>query len=306
MKLSRRDFLFGGVAAASAPLIPSLPSGTRPYGRFRFVHFSDPHIQPELGAADGVKMAVRKVLSLDPRPDFVVTGGDHVMDVLPGKADRAETQFALLAEALKPLEMPIYGVIGNHDVFGWGSKEADQHDVRYGKAMVEDKILGAAAYRSFDHGGWHFALLDSIQHSELTGWHGAVDEKQMDWLESDLAKAGKANKIVVCHVPALTVFPQYDSGTGTKPTDTLILANGKQVQELCRRHSVEALLQGHTHVVEECEYAGTRYITGGAVCGDWWKGPRRGIDPEGFMVYDIDGDRLTRQYVPYGWKARGE
>jgi len=63
-------------------------------------------------------------------------------------------------------------------------------------------------------------------------------------------------------------------------------------------------LQGHTHVVEECTYMGTQYITGGAVCGDWWKGKRLGRHPEGFGVVTVQNDSLTYRYVPYGWSVR--
>ena len=47
-----------------------------------------------------------------------------------------------------------------------------------------------------------------------------------------------------------------------------------------------------------------RYITGGAICGDWWKGKRLGVHPEGFSVVTVAGDDLTWKYVPYGWTAR--
>jgi len=47
-----------------------------------------------------------------------------------------------------------------------------------------------------------------------------------------------------------------------------------------------------------------RYITGGAICGDWWKGKRLGVHPEGFSVVSVSGDDLTWRYVPYGWTPR--
>src|SRR5437764_6531173 len=121
MEISRRGFI-GGLAGGLAGL--AIPAPAEPeVRRFRFVHFTDLHIQPELGAADGVAMAVRKLLSLKPRPDFVVTGGDHVMDVLKASIGRAKLQFDLLEEALKPLEMPVYHTIGNHDPYGWESRD---------------------------------------------------------------------------------------------------------------------------------------------------------------------------------------
>jgi predicted phosphodiesterase len=84
----------------------------------------------------------------------------------------------------------------------------------------------------------------------------------------------------------------------------MIVRNGKEVRDLFKDYAVKAVLQGHTHVTENCFYAGTQYITSGAVCGSWWQGPRLGVDPEGFSVCDVNGDRLSWQYVSYGWKVR--
>jgi hypothetical protein len=84
----------------------------------------------------------------------------------------------------------------------------------------------------------------------------------------------------------------------------MIMANGRTFKEMIQKHNVRAVFQGHTHVVEECSYAGVHYITGGAICGDWWKGPRLGVDPEGFVVATVKGGDLTWRYVPYGWKPR--
>jgi len=302
--MTRRDLFQAGVAALATPLITPITDAIKPRHGFRFVHFTDLHIQPELGATRGVSLAVKKVLELSPRPDFIVTGGDHVMDLLQATHSRADEQFADLKEAMKPLEMPLHGVIGNHDVFGWGNRNAQQSDVLYGKRMIEERFLGLPAYRSFDFGGWHFTLLDGVQPEGTIGWRGAIDDGQLAWLDADLAKAGNAPKIIVSHFPALTLFTQYTDGTTVAPTDTLLLANGKEIQRLCFKHKVHAVLQGHTRVVEDCNYLGTRYITGGAVCGDWWKGWRLGVHPEGFMVYDLDRNGLSASYVTYGWNAK--
>ncbi len=304
MSISRRTLFQAGASAFAAPLLSPLEALTASKSRFRFVHFTDLHIQPELGAPDGVAMAVRKLLSLSPRPDFVLTGGDHVMDLLNVSHGRADDEFKKLLEALKPLEMPIHGVIGNHDVFGWGNRSADQRDALYGKKMVEEKFLGTPAYRSFDFGGWHFALLDGMQQEPKMGWKGEIDDAQLSWLNDDLEKAKGHPQVILSHFPAMTLFPQYTEASTAAASNTLVLANGKDIQQLCHKHKVKALLQGHTHVVEDCQYLETRYITGGAVCGDWWKGWRLGVHPEGFMVYDVNGDQLKPTYTPYGWDAK--
>ena len=169
---------------------------------FRFVHLTDLHIQPELGATEGVAKAVQKVLSLEPRPNFIITGGDHIMDGLDVTRERADLQFKLLKEALKPLEMPIYHTVGNHDIFGWARKDGNSpKEHGYGKQLFQEKVSAGRTYRSFDFGDWHFILLDSIQPVSPHGWNAEIDEDQLTWLQQDLSQTGKKRpKIGRAHV----------------------------------------------------------------------------------------------------------
>ncbi len=294
--ISRRELIVGaGALSLGLPKIDVTPG-------FRFLHVTDLHLQPELGAPDAVSKMVKKILALETRPDFVLLGGDHVMDVNICSPERANLQFKLLAEALKPLEMPLYSTIGNHDIYGWDAKSpASALDPLYGKRMFAEKFGKRPEYYSFDHKGWHFIVLDSIS-AKGKGWHGRIEDDQLTWLKSDLPKDRPS--VVLTHVPIFTMCMQYLSGTLAPGSDTLQVANGKEVWEVLRGGNVKAVLQGHTHIVEDCEYLGTHFVTGGAVCGDWWKGKRLGVHHEGFMVYDTAGDTYKNRYVPYGWMAR--
>ncbi len=54
----------------------------------------------------------------------------------------------------------------------------------------------------------------------------------------------------------------------------MTVANAPEVLEIFDHANVIAVLQGHTHVNEIVAYKNTQYITSGAVCGNWWHGPR--------------------------------
>lgn len=308
-EISRRNLLVASAAAGAAALLKPAEAVLKPLdplaaARFRIVHMTDLHIQPELGATEGVALAVKKVLSLRRRPDFILTGGDHVMDVMFHDRARADVEFGLLAEALKPLEMPIHVTPGNHDVFGWGIKGFDKTSPGYGKKMFEERVAKGPCYRSFDHKGWHFVILDTIGAASDKDWRAVVDDTQLTWLKSDLERASGKPTVILTHVPLVTAFMQFTSKSTDATPEGLITLNGREVADLCAKFNVKAVLQGHTHIRENVEYLGTQYITGGAVSGDWWKGPRLGVHPEGFMVFDIDGDKITGEYVTYGWQAR--
>ena len=63
------------------------------------------------------------------------------------------------------------------------------------------------------------------------------------------------------------------------------------------------MLQGHLHAKELIRWRDTTFITGGAICGKWWRGDWFGTR-EGFNVVTLDGDRVHWEYVEYGWTAR--
>ncbi len=304
MDITRRQLIAGGIGLTASM---GLPLGAEAGARgFRFVHITDLHIQPELGAPEGVAKAVQKILGLNPRPNFIVTGGDHIMDGLDVTRERADLQFKLVKEALKPLEMPIYYTVGNHDIFGWARKGGnDSKEPGYGKQLFQEKVIAGRTYRSFDFGDWHFIILDSIQAVSPQGWIAEIDDDQLEWLRQDLIQTGKQRPIILLsHVPIMTLFNQYAENTTTAPTATGIVKNGKEVRDYFVPYNVKAVLQGHTHVVEDCLYTGTHYITSGAICGEWWEGYRLGVHPEGFAVCDVRGDKFDWQYVSYGWKAK--
>lgn len=305
--LNRRSLVSGLTSAGLLCLSDPLAAVARPRGKsFSFVHITDTHIQPELGATEGVKKAFDAIRHLPEKPAFALIGGDLVMDANEVDRARAELTYDLWQQAASDLRLPLHYSIGNHDLFGIGGKSGvTPDDPEYGKKWWQKRLGLANRYDTFEFNGWRFITLDSIQTDPDGKWRGEFDTEQLTWLDNTLRKTDPKQPVVLLtHVPILTVFRQYTEGTTAATPDYLITTNGKAVQEMLQGRNVKAVFQGHTHVVEEVSYLGTRYITGGAVCGDWWKGPRLGVHPEGFTVVTVrDGD-LSYRYVSYGWTAR--
>jgi 3',5'-cyclic AMP phosphodiesterase CpdA len=56
----------------------------------------------------------------------------------------------------------------------------------YGKQWACEQFGRDLPYESFDRGGWHIVLLDSVfPHAD--SYIGKLDDAQWDWLEKDLA-----------------------------------------------------------------------------------------------------------------------
>ena len=90
----------------------SLNSCTDNAKSFRFVFMTDIHLQPERRASEGFASAIEKVNALD--PDFVITGGDLIMDALGQSFGRADSLYNLYQTMLPLFKMPVYNTMGNH------------------------------------------------------------------------------------------------------------------------------------------------------------------------------------------------
>lgn len=301
--LSRRDILVGG-AGAAAGLALGRDAQAAPKAKFSFVHITDTHIQPELGATQGVRKAFDAVRGLKEKPAFGLVGGDLVMDANLVDRRRADLVYDLWQQAAADLKLPLHYSIGNHDAYAISGEHRAPNDPDYAKSLWKKQLGLSRSYDTFDHQGWRFVTLDSVAIAEDGAWSGALDDAQIKWLDDLLRKTDRAMPTVfLTHVPLMTIYGQYTAGTTTALSPGMVVKNGKQFQEMIQGRNVKAVFQGHTHVVEECSYLGTRYVTGGAVCGEWWKGKRLGVHPEGFVVATVDGDDLSWRYVPYGWDA---
>jgi hypothetical protein len=304
MKLDRRTFLKTiGAAGALASLPFELRLDAHPPlpGSFDFIFFTDTHIEPELDAAHGCEMCYRKIAGI--QSDFALMGGDHVYDALSVNGARANAVYDLYQKTQQILQMPVHHVIGNHDAFALRPKSGvAPNDPEYGKKMYQDRL--GQTYYSFDHRGYHFIVLDSIQPTDDRDWEARVDEKQLSWLGEDLRGVAPGAPVIgVIHVPLVTAFETYAPKRDTPSKySQLTVANSPDVLALFEGHNVIAVLQGHTHVNEFVEHKNTKYITGGAVCGNWWHGLRMGF-PEGFTVVSLHEGKITTRYEIYGFKS---
>ena len=314
--MNRRRFLSlsaltaGALATGAASHIARAATAAAPEapGSFDYIFLTDTHLEPELSAADGCAMAFRKAASL--HADFAIQGGDHVFDALAVDRKRADSLFDLYAHTEQALGLKVHHAIGNHDHFGIFAKNGiETSSSGYGKQMFQERI--GPTYYSFDHKGYHFIVLDTIQLTPDRSWEARVDPTQLQWLSADLDKLPAGTPIVVTgHVPLVSAFNSYAApsgaaGSGTTPASAhpqLLVANAYEVLPLLEKHNVLAVFQGHTHINEVVRFRGIPYITSGAVCGNWWHGTRMGI-PEGFTVVTLRKGKIDWRYETYGFKT---
>src|SRR5690348_4017449 len=108
--MKRKSFLRGAAAVVGTSLLPSFASADTPKKRpIRFAHLTDIHVKPGLIPETGMAKAFRHVQSLKDAPDFIINGGDLIMDALEADKNKTQTQWDLAKNILqKENSLPIY------------------------------------------------------------------------------------------------------------------------------------------------------------------------------------------------------
>ena len=270
---------------------------------FSFLFMTDIHLKPEARAPEAFTMAIDTANKL--HADFVLTGGDLVFDVMRGNLPRADSLFQLYSERIKAFNMPVYNTVGNHDLYGIyeeGGTSPSDPDFKYGMFR---RYLGEPYY-SFDHKGWHFIVLCTLDVNEERRYINAIGEDQILWLKDDLSKVDHETPIVVSmHIPMFSVFYDvYEEKLPPRPTASnhKLVPIRHEIMRIFENHNLTLVLQGHLHCLEDiCINGKTHFITGGAVSGFSWKGVR--FVEEGFLLIKVKGNDFSWKYIDYRWDA---
>jgi 3',5'-cyclic AMP phosphodiesterase CpdA len=270
---------------------------------FTFVFMTDIHLTPDRNAVTGLKQALKKVNELN--PDFVVTGGDLIMDALAQSHSTADSLYDLYIETMQELKIPLYNTMGNHEIFGIYSKSgADSLHPEFGEKMFESRI--GKSYYSFMHKGWKFMIMNSVEDSRRDGYIGKIDEEQIKWIKEELVITDTLTPIVIStHIPFITANTQKYRGTTVANDSSTVIYNGKEVLDLFQRHNLKLVLQGHLHTVEDIFIDGVHFVTGGAVSAAKWTGSYGGIE-EGFMLIEAGNNNVSCRYIDYGWEVENK
>ena len=79
-------------------------SGTQSGNSFTFAFLTDIHVEPERHAEEGFLQAIDSVNKLS--PDFVITGGDLIMDALGQSYGRVDSLYNIYTTMVKGFHMP--------------------------------------------------------------------------------------------------------------------------------------------------------------------------------------------------------
>ena len=313
---TRRRFLAtsAGLAAIGACGV-SFADAPNPGRRrvLRVAHLPDVHVKPENKGGEGMAACLRHAQGLDPKPDFILLGGDHVMDCFRQKFDRTKVIWDLYAKVLKDeCSIPVYSCLGNHDVWGWdkGKAETTGDEPLFGKKWAIEVAGMPDRYYSFSRGGWKFLVVDSIQPGPTpVSFAAYIDEAQRDWLNRELKETPPTTPIFfLSHVPILSAMalykPRKQATAGGFVNCGDLHTDGTELLDLLSSHpNVKLCVSGHLHLMDYCRIRNLDFYCNAAVCGAWWSGAYGGF-AEGYGVYDLyDDGSHDFQFLNFGWKA---
>ncbi|AXY77886.1 metallophosphoesterase [Paraflavitalea soli] len=212
-----------------------------------------------------------------------------------GCGDLVWDHFELFADyraAVDITGVPFFNVIGNHDM-----------DIDGGSDDVSAKTFKqqfGPTYYSFNRGKVHYIVLDNVFFiGTAKKYIGYLTEAQLRWLEQDLALVKPGSTVVVSnHIP---------TDTGNQRRNKLeeeaiggTVSNRNQLYKLLKPFKTH-IMSGHTHVNEKWEKDNLMEHVHGTVCGAWWTGPICSDGtPNGYGVYEVDGDELKWYYKSTG------
>lgn len=182
-------------------------------------------------------------------PDFLVCLGDAVDYRTDGES--ARPQFDELAGLLKETGLPVYFVLGNHDVCTLPRAE-------FARAFHFEE----RGYLSFDHEGTHFVVLDTNYdangvpyNANTLQWDNTyIDATQLEWLKQDLAQTPLPT-VVLAHA---NLDPRDTDGA----PDAHVVKNHEEARRiLTQSGKVKLVLQGHCHTGYKSVLHGIPYLT---------------------------------------------
>ena len=283
-------------------LIASLSCSKKKTGEtFTFAFMTDIHLTTERNAVPGFTQAIKSIN--ENSPDFVISGGDLIMDALGQRYSAADSLYNLYTETVKNLRMPVHNTMGNHEIYGIVFKGTkDSLNPEYGEKMFEKRL--GNSYYSFMHKGWKFMILNSIEDTKKNGYIGKIDHDQIAWLEKELKETAPETPIVIStHIPFITATTQIYGGTTVRNDSSTVIYNGKEILDLFKGYNLKLVLQGHLHILEDIYIDGTHFITGGAISAAWWGGPNR-VTEEGYLLLTVKNKDISWKYIDYGWEVK--
>jgi len=244
--------------------------------QFTFVQITDIHLDAVEEHRIFFEKAIREINKINPA--FVIATGDLVFAAESATISQAKEWYNIYSDLIKNLDMPIFNMVGNHDVVGIHYKKDISNEPGYNKEMYQDYF--GPTYYSFDWGSYHCIVLDPNEFLDGNQFY-RIPDYQVEWLRKDLSYRQGEPLLVFFHEP------------------TTSWENRADVLNLLNQHSTK-MFSGHWHMDILIDSQGIPEQVTGALCGEWWRGDCSDGKPCGYRIVQVEGNNIFSFYKEIG------
>lgn len=204
--------------------------------------------------------------------------------------------FSRVSSALAATGVPFFYAAGNHDL----DMDIARSDETARRTFKEHF---GPTYYSFNRGGVHYVVLDDV-FFHGRGYVGYIGERQLNWLEQDLALVPSGSLVVLSmHIP--TYSAHAAKGNWRDEELNKIVTNRSRLYEILEPYRVH-IMSGHEHYNENYQVRDNIFEhVHATVSGLFWQSYwcMDGA-PSGYAVYEFEGGELRHWYYkPVGYGA---
>jgi len=250
-----------------------------------FFHLTDLHLvdqedQLVNGRSPFAKLSalLARLHAVEVKPAFILITGDLVNNGQPEEY----RQFCRILPRLAEFDVPVLMALGNHD-----------ERPPFRQVVLQEDASTEPYYYSKVIDGLNLLILDSHVPGQV---HGYIDETQLAWLDTELAKPMPRGHLIALHHPPVPVT--------VKRLDRIGLTNADALAAIVRRHEhVLGVLSGHIHYSHVAPFANTISVTTPAVFYTIDPGVQenlRLLDGSGFSIGTICNNQLMMNTIMLG------
>jgi len=197
-----------------------------------------------------LEKVLQAIAQLQPAPDLFLLTGD-----LADSGDA--TAYQRLREAITPLGIPTYALMGNHDLHDPLCQHLTNHLIHYQQQIILEN--------------WQILCLNSTVAGQIGGY---LAQETLDWLEQTLSASQLPTLIALHHPPVI-----LDSAW----IDSMGLENRQAFWAVCQRFPhVKVVLCGHAHQQADLQQSAISCLVTPSTCMQFLpKSEQFALDPHG-------------------------
>jgi hypothetical protein len=261
-------------------------------GRYRLVVCADPQVgfDEDLSKLESLLADMKKHVteSFSGIPVYGIMCGDIIEGM-----NQVSPTLQTIRQLFSETKIPFFYVAGNHDM------DLNARSNLLAKQSYK-KIFGPSYY-SFNLGEVHYVVLDDVfSTGRSSGYIGYLEERQLHWLEQDLARIPHGSTVIVSvHIPSYSVAAR--KGDFGSEDIKKVIQNRQALYNILTPYQAH-IFSGHEHYQENYVLRHNLFEhVHGALCGIFWQAPYNSDGtPLGYTVYEVDGGKLSWYFKAVG------